>query len=974
MNKRQSILLILLIATIVIVISSGTIVHLITESWWFEAVGFAEVFWTRISWQLAIGVATFVLYVLFTGLNYWLAIKLSPEHRIVLLKQAGLINDYSATVSNMSAILMIGLAALWAALVSAPNWIVVLQFLNTTEAGVLDPVYQQDISFYLFQLPFLEVAQTWLLGLLIVGLLAAIGVYGLRGAIEPNRGWMNLFSGPVKVHLGVLIAAIAFLAASYFWLQRYRLLYSPTGVVFGGGYTDLHARLESYWVIGFATIALGTLLIISLWRRGIALPIYGLAMYMTLALVVGRIYPALQQQFVVEPNELTKENPYIAHNIEMTRQAYQLDRVQSQDYAVENRLTRDILAQNESTISNIRLWDYRPLLSTYRQIQELRPYYRFNDVDVDRYTINDTYRQVMISARELETKSLPAQTWVNQRLKYTHGYGVVMSPVDRVTPDGLPEFFIKDIPPVATGGVELNESAIYYGELTRDYIFTGMGTDEFDYPLGDENAAVRYSGQGGVPLPSLWRRLVYALDQGSLKILISNYFTQNSRIHYHRQIQERIRQIAPFLYFDNDPYIAIIDGRLQWIVDAYTLSNRYPYSEPIFRINGAGSVLRDEYTRQLLLRGVNYIRNSVKVLVDAYDGTLQFYAVDTDDPVLQTYSKIFPTLLTPKEQIPQGIWQHFRYPLDLFKIQALMYLDYHMNNPEVFYNKEDRWTFPTEVFEGNQQLTEPYYLIMRLPDEEEAEMVLILPFTPVSKNNMIAWMTARSDGANYGKLLLYEFPKQELIYGPSQIEARIDQTPEISEQLTLWNQQGSRLIRGNLLVIPIEQSLLYAEPIYLRAEQGELPELKRVIISYNDRVVMESTLEQALTTIFGEPSPNLASQTIAVSPDSTDPTAPSSSDSVISDSQLARSSVPQPIPGANLGDVSQLIDAALDTYQNAEDALRQGNWSDYGQYQQELERLLQKLDQLDQLDQQTATNTATNLNTPDLPTPTEDSN
>jgi hypothetical protein len=609
------------------------------------------------------------------------------------------------------------------------------------------------------------------------------------------------------------------------------------------------------------------------------------------------------QQFIVNPNELVKEKPYIAHNIQFTQAAYHLDGVQRESYAAEARLNRQVLQDNQTTIRNIRLWDYRPLLSTYRQLQEIRLYYEFKDVDVDRYRLNGNYQQVMLSARELAFNQIPqaARTWVNQRLKYTHGYGLVMSPVDRVTADGLPELYIKDIPPVSQIDLQVSQPAIYYGEETDSYIFTGTTTDEFDYPRGDSNALTRYRGQGGVAIPSFWHRLAYAYDLGSLQILISNYFTNQSRIHYYRQIQERVSHIAPFLRYDSDPYLVVIDGRLQWILDAYTVSDRYPYSEPINRSQGEGQltdILRDR---------VNYIRNSVKVLVDAYDGTLRFLAVDETDPILATYRKIFPNLFEASTAVPLAVKAHFRYPQDLFVIQAQMYLSYHMSNPEVFYNREDLWNFPMQIYEGNPVRMEPYYVLVRLPGKEEAEFLLILPFTPANKDNAIALMAARSNGKDYGKLLLYEFPKQKLVYGPRQIEARIDQEPQISQQFSLWNQAGSRVIRGDLLVIPIEQSLLYVEPVYLRAEQGELPQLKRAIVVYDQAVVMEDSLSKSLAAIFGS----------------------------------GESEKGLPAPGKDGS--SRLAKSALETYQKAQEALKRGNWAEYGRYQEQLQEILQQL-------------------------------
>ncbi|HEY9771194.1 MAG TPA: UPF0182 family protein [Coleofasciculaceae cyanobacterium] len=902
------------IATLVLIGIVGltlvsTLVHLLTESWWFDATGFAEVFWTRITWQIAIWAATLAIFSLFLWFNYWLANRLTRDRSFGFLTDTAL-EPYTKTISRLCAFVLIFIVAIGAAGDSAKFWSTSLKFINATDYNRFEPIYGKDVGFYLFKLPFYEGLQTWLFTLLVSGLIIAIAVYLLKGAISLNftipnlqrqgltaqklrleRQWQNNFQGKQKVHIISLLAAISITMAIDFWLKRYDLLYASNGVVWGAGYTDTHARLFSYWVMSIGALMLGIFLILAVWLRRTMLPIYGIAAYLLILFLVNGVYPELQQRFSVEPNELDKELPYIKNSLEFTREAYSLEAINTQNYPVVNNLTAEVLQQQQGTIQNIRLWDYRPLLSTYRQLQEIRPYYQFNDVDIDRYTLDGNYRQLMLSPRELNYERVPqrAKTWVNQRLKYTHGYGLVMSPVNRVTPDGLPVLFIKNIPPVSEVDVEVKAPAIYYGEATDDYIFTGTTTQEFDYPQGDENAFTNYDGAGGVPIPNWGRKLAYAYDFSSLKILISNYFTADSRIHYYRQIKERVSHVAPFLQLDRDPYITLIDGRLQWIIDAYTKSDRFPYSEPVEP-------------------GINYIRNSVKVLVDAKDGTMQFFVVDENEPILATYRKIFPSLFQSQSSIPPQVKDHFRYPLDLFKYQAQMYLAYHMNDPQVFYNREDLWRFATENYEGNQQAIEPYYQIMNLPGESKEEFMLILPFTPVNKDNMIAWMAARSDGDNYGKMLLYEFPKQKLIYGPFQIEARVDQNPDVSQQLTLWSQKGSRVIRGDLLVIPIDGSLLYVEPVYLRAEQGELPELRRVIVAYNNELVMRPTLEEALTALFGnETSPQIAPPSTPINAD------------------------------------SNLIQQAADAFERAETAQREGNWAEYGRYQQQLKQIIQQL-------------------------------
>ncbi|WP_026731940.1 UPF0182 family membrane protein [Fischerella sp. PCC 9605] len=905
----RGITLIILI-TIIGLSLSKTLVHILTESWWFNAVGFAEVFWTRLTWQILIWVVTFVFYILFLWVNHRLAMHYT-RHRSFQFFEDSELAIHANKFANILALVLIIVVALGTATASVPTWETILKYLHSTNFDSRDPIFQRDISFYVFQLPLYWGIWNWLLFLFVWGLTVSLLVYILKGSFTPRQSRHTL-NGKVKTHLSLLVAGIIGLIAVDFWLKRYNLLYSPGGVVFGAGYTDVHARLFAYRIISTLALVVAVLFVFSSWRKAPALPVRGIAVLFVITLVlVNGIYPWFVQQFIVEPNELAKEKPYIANNIKFTQNAYHLNDVQRQNYAGESQLNRQALQSNQATINNIRLWDYRPLLSTYRQIQEIRLYYRFRDVDVDRYTLNGNYQQVMLSGRELAYSQLPeeARTWVNQRLKFTHGYGLVMSPVNQVTANGLPELYIKDIPPVSKVNLQVSQPAIYYGEETDNYIFTGTKTKEFDYPFGDGNAFTTYNGKGGVRLASIWHRLAYAYDLGSLQILISNYFNDQSRIHYYRKIQERVDRVAPFLQFDSDPYLAVINGKLQWIVDAYTVSDRYPYSKPVAQTKNATEIFKGGNTQKFLPSNINYIRNSVKVLVDAYDGTMRFFVIDETDPLLSTYRKIFPHLFEPNAAISPEVKAHFRYPLDLFKIQAQMYLSYHMSDPEVFYNREDLWRFPMQVYEGNEQIMQPYYVIMRLPGEAKEGFILILPFTPVNKDNMIAWMAARSNGKDYGKLLLYEFPKQKLVFGPRQIEARIDQEPLISQQFTLWSQAGSKVIRGDLLVIPIEGSLLYVEPVYLRAEQSELPQLKRVIVAYDQDVVMEETLEKSLMTIFGGLQ------------------------------------VEKGVPTQMTREVSNLAKNAMQTYQKAQEALRQGNWAEYGRYQQNLEEILQKLNQ-----------------------------
>jgi len=629
------------------------------------------------------------------------------------------------------------------------------------------------------------------------------------------------------------------------------------------------------------------------------------AMYGLVA-IGGGIYASIIQRFVVAPNEQVQEIPYIQHNIEATRAAFKLDQVVERAISGEARLTRADLDRHAVTIENVPLWNDQPLLDTFGQLQEIRTYYDFVSVDNDRYLIDGKYRQVMLSARELNSASLPSRTWINERLTFTHGYGLALGPVNEVTqPEGLPVLFVRDLPPVSTGDLKVTEPAIYFGELSNDHVFVKTKTEEFDYPRGDDNVFAIYRGEGGVALSSLWRRLMFAIRFRSTDTFFSPNLTAESRVMLHRRPRARASKIAPFLMFDPDPYLAISGGRLIWVQDAYTTTSRYPYSSSI--------------------TGLNYIRNSVKVTIDAYHGTTRFHLLDEADPIARTTARVFPTLFRPLSDMPEDLRTRLRYPQQIFAMQAAMFTAFHMTNPAVFYNREDQWDIPAfEVGRGQavrMEPMEPYYTIMRLPGEQGPEFIQMLPFTPRQKDNLAAWMVARSDGENYGKLAVFQFPKQTVVFGPRQIAARISQDQLISPQITLWNQQGSEVIQGTLLVIPIEESLIYIRPLYLRAATGKIPELKRVIVAHQNQIVMEETLDEALQRLFprhgGPPAPPTAG--------------------------------PEPAPveaaptGAAATDAATLAAQARDHYQRALKAQREGNWALYGE---EIKRLGEILDKL----------------------------
>jgi uncharacterized membrane protein (UPF0182 family) len=634
-----------------------------------------------------------------------------------------------------------------------------------------------------------------------------------------------------------------------------------------------------------------------LWPIAAAVGLYLLVM------IGGSVYAAIIQRFVVAPNEQVRETPFIVNNIQATRAAFGLDRVTERQLSGEARLTRADLDRNATTLDNVPLWNERPLLDTFGQIQEIRTYYDFPAVDTDRYTINGQYRQIMLSARELNSQSLPSRTWINERLTFTHGYGLTLGPVNEVTREGLPVLFIRDLPPVSTADLTVKQPAIYYGELPNDHVFVKTRTEEFDYPRGEDNVFTTYSGDGGVPLSNLLRRLMFAIRFRSTDVFFSPNLTEESRVMMYRRVADRVRRIAPFLKYDPDPYLAISDGRLMWVQDVYLTSTRYPYSTSA--------------------AGVNYIRNAVKVTIDAYHGRTMFHLVDPADPVAMTIGKMFPGLFQPLSTMPEDLRTRLRYPQQIFALQAAMFATFHMVSPAVFYNREDQWEVPAFEIGGQPTPMHPYYTIMKLPGESGPEYIQMLPFTPRQKDNLAAWMVARSDGENYGRLIVFQFPKQTVIFGPRQVAARINQDQVIAPQITLWNQQGSEVIQGTLLVIPIEESLIYIRPLYLRAAGGFIPELKRVIVAYQNRIVMDETLDAALDQIFPGGGPRQPSAPIAES----------------------GAAVETPARPAAPSDLAALATEAQALYSRALQAQRDGNWALYGEEIKRLGEVLAKMKQ-----------------------------
>jgi uncharacterized membrane protein (UPF0182 family) len=726
--------------------------------------------------------------------------------------------------------------ALLFALGLSGQWDTYLRFRYGGSFGVADPLFGVDLGFYVFRLPFYEMLQvsTTVLTIGALAILSFCAMFGMRQS-KPT-GKITLRDG-IAQHFIVLLFI---LVANFGWgfiLDHYELLYSTLGVVHGAGYAAAHVTRAALWVMTGASALACVLLAIGFFRTRTKHIVAGIVTYAALYVVAVLALPLLFQTFVVKPNELSLETPYLNHYIDYTRRAYQLDGIKETAYPALADLTSDVIARNQDTIHNIRLWDSRPLLQTYQQTQAIRLYYEFYNVNVDRYHLADGFHQVMLSPRELASQ-LPAQaqTWVNENLEFTHGEGLVMNFVSSSTGGGLPQYLLENIPAESQYGLQITQPDIYFGNVAPGYKIVDTRIKEFDYPKGNENVYMSYQGTGGIPLDSIWKRLLFAWTQKDVNILLTGYLKPQSRIQIWRGVQERVSQVAPFLLLDRVPYAVLSEGKQYWIQDAYTVSDHYPYSN----VQTSGSA-----------QGINYIRNSVKVIVDMYDGTVSFYIMDPNDPLLAMYRRAFPGVFKDLRKLPADLKAHLRYPEDMFGMQAAEYEAFHMTDPQVFYNREDLWVAPQEKYNGAVAAMEPYYILMKLPGSQHLEYLMMTPFTPQKRDNMIAWLAARCDFPDYGRMLFYELPKDKLIFGPNQISAMIDQSTTISQQLTLWDQKGSGVIRGKLIVIPIENSFLYVIPLYLKAEGTNFPQLKRVIVATGDKVVMEPTLDEALDSLFG---------------------------------------------------------------------------------------------------------------------------
>lgn len=874
---------------------------------WMGELGYRSVFWRVLGIKASLIAAAFIPLFAY----FWVNLRFATG-TVAAWKAGGEVSripPISTLVQSPFARLIQAIAAFVLALALAAGftaaWEDAVLFLFAGAFGVAEPVFGNDAGFYMFRLPIIDGIQNLVQSAAVLGLVFHGGVLYAYGV--PWR-WQTLDEAARRRSLVPVCAnGSLFLAAwgAGYLLDRYQLLHTSGGTVAGAGYTDIHVLIPALLLMAAAAMAAIAALAFAGWTgraRPALFGIGGLAILHVLALWLA---PLFVQSYIVDPNELEAEEPYIARNIDFTRRGFGIDKVVERDYPASTDLTMADIEEHRQTIRNIRLWDYRPLLRTFQQIQEIRLYYQFYDIDVDRYELESGVRQVMLSAREL-TPTLPerADTWLNRRLQYTHGYGLAMSLASQEGGQGTPTLILKDLPTVASRGIKTGNVAIYYGEQMQGYRIVSTGLRELHYPKGDENVYTYYKGDGGILIDSFWKRLLFAAEYFDINILLSGYIKDDSRIQIRRRVQDRIRAIAPFLRLDRDPYLVLNDGQLVWIQDAYTVSERFPYSDAYEPTNDL-LVERQGRGPDAFTEAINYIRNSVKVVVDAIDGDVGFHVIDDKDPVLAAYRRAFPALFKPLEAMPPGLKAHLRYPQDLFEVQAERYRIYHMQRPQVFYNKEDQWDLPREKYAGSPAPVEPYYILVRLPGEERLQFLLITPYTPSNRDNLIAWMAARSDYPGYGELVVFKLPKERLIFGPMQMEALIDQDTVISRQLTLWDQRGSMVIRGNLLVIPIEQSLLYVEPVYLVAEENNLPQLKRVIVGYGDKVAMRPTLDEALSVIFGG----------------------------------AERKVP-PVAGAQPRQIQDRLSKGAELIDKAEQGLARGDWASFGEAMERLKELL----------------------------------
>jgi hypothetical protein len=892
-----------------------------SEYLWFDALGYSDRFWTRILAQaaaMAAGAAVSAGVVLLLGLAH----RGAPAWTRV-------------TPALIAALVGLG----W----GSTHWSTLLRFVHRVDGGVADPIFDKDVGFYLFALPLYDAVYALLLMAVFLALvgwgLALLAGTGRDLADENVAGQalVRYLSGDEgHAHLRAVSVPLGALALVIAWgrlLDTYHLLYSEWGAVFGAGWTDVHVRMPALYLTSVVALLLAAMLLLPPLRRLVERPFARHGPARTLVAIAGGwgvliavwvlalgAAPGLVQWLRVEPNEITLERPYIEHNIEFTRRAFGLHEIDEREYPATEQLDRRDVESNQDVISEVRLWDWRALDAVYKQFQEIRLYYEFVDVDVDRYHVGEDYREVMVSAREMEPSNLPAssQTFVNRRFKYTHGYGVTLAPVNEFTSQGLPKLLVKDIPPQAEHpSLQVDVPQIYYGELTDSHVYVNTEEEEFDYPSGEQNVYNRYSGDGGVGIGSLWRRFLYGWRFDGTRFFLSGYPREGSKVLFRRQIRERVERLVPFLKLDDDPYVVLDGGKLYWIVDAYTTAGRYPYSEPYDSYESIEiQTGRNPLQRQTLpgLDGENYIRNSVKVVVDAYEGSVDMYVFEPDDPLIRVWGRVFPELFKPREEMPQGLEEHVRYPVDLLLAQGLVYAKYHMTDPAVFYNQEDLWVRATEKYYAGVQPVSPYYVMWRPPGSQDAEFTLMLPFTPKNRQVLIGWIAGLCDGENYGRFLAYKFPKERRILGPQQVETKIDQDRFLSGQLSLWDQRGSRVIRGNVLAIPLARTVLYVEPIYLQAETAAYPELRLVVVMHGDDISYAESFDEALKGLFEEGAPPAAEEGVGA-------------------------------PGDAAKTVRQAVEGARRAFDDYRQAMGEGRFQDAAAALDRLQRSLRQLEQ-----------------------------
>ena len=929
---RASLRAIVVVLVVAAVFVLPTAADLLTDWWWFGELGQQDTYARMLTTQGLLGALALVVSAVWLSVHLRLAARTLP----VASQQISTPEGITLALPARREVQMLGTglalaAAVLLGLYAASAWRDVIGWQHAAPFGATDPVLGHDVGFYVFTLPVLQRLRSLALLLTTLAAIGAGGTYLLAGQLAITPFGFRL-AQRARRHLGLLVALALVVIAAGAWLSRPETLLQPTGIIRGAGYTDVHARLPfALAEMAAALVAAGLVVAWALGDRGRYLA--GAVVIYAITLVAGQVYAEGLQRFVVTPNEQAREAPYIQYNIDATRKAFALDAIVQRPLTGDAELTRADIEKNRATLDNVRLWDHQPLLETFGQIQEIRTYYDFTAVDNDRYEIDGQMRQVMLSARELNPDALPNRTWVNERLTFTHGHGLTLGPVNQVTSEGLPVLFVRDLPPVSTVKLPITEPSLYFGELSNEYAVVRTRAREFHYPKGDDNVFSTYEGKGGIVLDTLLKKLAFAVRFRAYQLLLSDDITPESRLIFDRQIKKRAQKLAPFLQFDDDPYVVVHEGRLVWMLDGYTLTSRYPYAT-----EGAP--------------GVSYIRNAAKVVVDAYHGTTDVYLADVNDPLARAWSAAFPSLFKPLDAMPAGLRAHVRYPEGIFGIQASVYATYHMTSAAVFYNKEDQWEVPSIDASGQPVRMAPYYTIMKLPGEGAAEFIQMLPFTPRRRDNLSSWLVARSDGARYGQLMAFEFPKQKLVFGPRQVVARINQDQVISPQITLWNQQGSEVIQGTLMVIPIEESLLYVRPLYLRAQQGRIPELTRVIVAYQTSIVMERTLDAALARLFSpeairarKAQPQDAAVLAAEAAVADTAPAPPTDESQPSTTPLPAAplaSPPLPAAIAALPPEKLAVEAQA-TYQRALAAQRAGDWSTYGAEIGRLGQLLERL-------------------------------